>query len=408
MPNNRVFLSYSHQDENDLLLIANLLKGQNIRYWYDERLTHKAGKDWRKEIKRTIIDSGVFMLLLSKDSLNSVYCKKEYEVAKQQYDKDEEGRRITPIILDKTPLNQKGSLNSKAKEAFPEISKFQNISKVKEEYDFIRFQEDLLKMVEDLKGVNFENKSGLIPFYNKQREVVGVTTRAYMHSFPNAYHKSVITILVAPEKNNHINNKNKSRRKVVVQIKPKKKRDPGRLAFFGGHSEMNESCWETAIREISEEINRPLENVKTQPLIQIGEEGIFSWESDNEEISRYNYEFSTIFVYHLKHKPTEYFFQEYIGLKIVHVLTVLLTLDEFHEIYMLNKKGKINVKEFCDKYADSPKIKALMGDDNDPLRFSDDVVRLFEHKEYSKRWVSALRNAINHPYTLTNEDCIKF
>ncbi|MCF2140124.1 MAG: TIR domain-containing protein [Candidatus Lokiarchaeota archaeon] len=419
--NNQLFISYSHQDKNEAYLITNFLGGKNIRFWYDYVLKENPGIEWKKEIERNIRFSEIFIILLSEFSIKSSAVREEYRLAKKFE------RKIIPIILNED-LNAENinSTNNEEyskiiKEHFPDIYKNQYIEKYRTGYDLIEFQSSLLAMVEKLTGVQIQESVGLVPIYNIQKTIIGFTTRPFLHFIPQAYHKTIIAILVAPV----MQDKgiiDPTKRKIIVQVKPKKrKRRSGSLAFFGGHNEINESYTDTAIRELSEEINIPEEEITKQPLIRIGREGEFSWTAEDKEFSRYNYEFSTLYVYHLANRP--YFFQETIGPKILPVFTIQITLDELFNIY----NNSTTIGSFIkDNSIEIPEnIQKNMGDFTDPLRFSDDIVRLFGYPEnitqkngqsfsedlqkrrekYEKRWKAAIFDAIQNPHHLSNPDC---
>lgn len=73
----RLFVSYARVDKPYCIEIMETLDAHEI--WYDQRLY--AGQHWWKEILRRLDWCEGFVYLLSPDSLNSPYCKQEYELA---------------------------------------------------------------------------------------------------------------------------------------------------------------------------------------------------------------------------------------------------------------------------------------------------------------------------------------
>lgn len=96
----QVFFSYSHKDEdlrNELETHLALLKRQGvISAWHDRRIS--AGNNIGMTISRELEDSGIVLLLVSANFLNSDYCY-EKELARA-LEKEREGSAIViPVIL---------------------------------------------------------------------------------------------------------------------------------------------------------------------------------------------------------------------------------------------------------------------------------------------------------------------
>ena len=85
----RLFLSYARVDKPYCVQIVDTLDAHEI--WYDQRIY--AGQDWWKEILRRLNWCEGFVYLLSPDSVNSEYCQREYELARNF------GRCIFPILI---------------------------------------------------------------------------------------------------------------------------------------------------------------------------------------------------------------------------------------------------------------------------------------------------------------------
>lgn len=85
----KIFVSYARVDKPYCIRIVETLHAHEI--WYDQRLY--AGQHWWKEIMRRLDWCDVFIYLLSPDSVNSIYCRKELEVARQLE------RDIIPVLI---------------------------------------------------------------------------------------------------------------------------------------------------------------------------------------------------------------------------------------------------------------------------------------------------------------------
>lgn len=87
----KLFISYARVDKPYCIQIVNTLDVHEI--WYDQRL--HAGQNWWKEILRRLDWCEGFVYLLSPDSVESEYCKKEFELARHL------GRYIFPVLIHK-------------------------------------------------------------------------------------------------------------------------------------------------------------------------------------------------------------------------------------------------------------------------------------------------------------------
>ncbi|MBZ0279423.1 MAG: toll/interleukin-1 receptor domain-containing protein, partial [Anaerolineae bacterium] len=95
----RIFISYSHKDRTVAKRLVDSLRsayGYN-EVWFDENLS--AGQVWRDELLTQIVQSDIFLFLISPDSIQSDYCKKELAHA--------QGARkpIIPLMVRSTPIN---------------------------------------------------------------------------------------------------------------------------------------------------------------------------------------------------------------------------------------------------------------------------------------------------------------
>lgn len=85
----KLFISYARVDKPYCIQIVNTLEVHET--WYDQRL--HAGQHWWKEILRRLEWCEGFIYLLSPESVESEYCKKEFELAQQM------GRYIFPVLI---------------------------------------------------------------------------------------------------------------------------------------------------------------------------------------------------------------------------------------------------------------------------------------------------------------------
>ena len=87
----RIFVSYARVDKPYCIRIIETLHAHDV--WYDQRLY--AGQDWWKEILRRLDWCDLFIYLLSPDSVASLYCRQELEIARRL------NRDVIPVLLDR-------------------------------------------------------------------------------------------------------------------------------------------------------------------------------------------------------------------------------------------------------------------------------------------------------------------
>ncbi len=85
----KIFVSYARVDKPYCIRIIETLHAHEV--WYDQRLY--AGQDWWKEILRRLEWCEVFVYLLSPDSVASLYCRRELELALRLK------RDIIPVLI---------------------------------------------------------------------------------------------------------------------------------------------------------------------------------------------------------------------------------------------------------------------------------------------------------------------
>ena len=97
-----VFVSYSHKDgaqkDEVIACLGALPPDIKIKEWVDTRML--AGDTIDQTIFREIEQTDLFLALISRNYLNSVYCRSEMKTALQQA--ENRGCRVVPIIVRKT------------------------------------------------------------------------------------------------------------------------------------------------------------------------------------------------------------------------------------------------------------------------------------------------------------------
>ncbi|KAL6044707.1 G patch domain-containing protein 8 isoform X3 [Balamuthia mandrillaris] len=78
-----VFISYAHVNISFTRRLKHELEKYGIRCWMDDGL--EAGGDWRGDIGSGILAAKLFIFVLSSASLNSEWCQKELQLAKQYF-----------------------------------------------------------------------------------------------------------------------------------------------------------------------------------------------------------------------------------------------------------------------------------------------------------------------------------
>ncbi|MBE2192838.1 MAG: toll/interleukin-1 receptor domain-containing protein [Anaerolinea sp.] len=91
-----VFISYSHADKDHAEMLEIQLQERNFEVWRDNRIL--PGDHWESEILKAIKDCGVFVVLMSDNSLQSAYVNKEIDHAVSL------GKTIIPVLLSGDPF----------------------------------------------------------------------------------------------------------------------------------------------------------------------------------------------------------------------------------------------------------------------------------------------------------------
>jgi formylglycine-generating enzyme required for sulfatase activity len=81
----QVFISYSHEDANEMEQLIQRLKHAlpHITFWYESALSSQGKPKWWELVLYAVESSEVFLYLVSRDSLNSSYCRAELAEAKR-------------------------------------------------------------------------------------------------------------------------------------------------------------------------------------------------------------------------------------------------------------------------------------------------------------------------------------
>jgi len=103
---NKIFISYSHKDEEWLRKIYNYLKPlkhNNLKIWYDKEKI-KTGDDWKNTILKNIDDAHMAICLVSKNFLKSDFIR-ENEIPAICKMKESNGLTIFPILIEECEWN---------------------------------------------------------------------------------------------------------------------------------------------------------------------------------------------------------------------------------------------------------------------------------------------------------------
>lgn len=90
----KIFVSYARVDKPYCVRVIETMRAHEV--WYDQRLY--AGQDWWKEILRRLEWCEAFLYLLSPDSVASLYCRRELELALRLK------RPVIPALIDRETI----------------------------------------------------------------------------------------------------------------------------------------------------------------------------------------------------------------------------------------------------------------------------------------------------------------
>src|SRR6266542_3730559 len=86
-------MSYSRKDEDVMRLIAKFLRTQGIKVWVDNEKLIPGTPIWEDEVERGIKSAAAIVVILSPDSKNSEWVKRETSLADQHH------KRIFPVLV---------------------------------------------------------------------------------------------------------------------------------------------------------------------------------------------------------------------------------------------------------------------------------------------------------------------
>jgi len=95
---NYAFISYAHADAEEVERIVSKLEERGFEVWID-RISIRAGRQWRKEIVEGIDNAGAFVLHLSPSSIASINVLKELNLAEEAADP-----YVIPVMLENISL----------------------------------------------------------------------------------------------------------------------------------------------------------------------------------------------------------------------------------------------------------------------------------------------------------------
>ena len=81
-----IFVSYSHDDKEDVWPIIHKMEKHGLRLWFDKKI--QVGSYWNDIIEQNIWNCGVFLLFVSPYYFSTEYCLKELKIAIEQQDKE--------------------------------------------------------------------------------------------------------------------------------------------------------------------------------------------------------------------------------------------------------------------------------------------------------------------------------
>ena len=98
----RIFISHQNADKDTARLIANSLKKENFRVWFDE-FEIVVGDSIIESVEEGIGKSDFFLILLSKSATQSKWVRKEYEVA-NSFILSGEKMKVLPVLLEECDI----------------------------------------------------------------------------------------------------------------------------------------------------------------------------------------------------------------------------------------------------------------------------------------------------------------
>ena len=88
-----VFMSYSRKDEEIMRAIAKFLRAQGIKVWVDNEKLIPGTPIWEEAIEKGIKNASAILVVLSPDSKNSEWVRREISLA------DQNQKRVFPVLV---------------------------------------------------------------------------------------------------------------------------------------------------------------------------------------------------------------------------------------------------------------------------------------------------------------------
>ena len=92
-PTPQIFISYSRIDTKTQQRLAEVLRKQGLNVWVDNEKLSPGNPAWEEEIEKAIIACGAVVVILSPDSKNSEWVRREISFAEQH------NKRIFPVLV---------------------------------------------------------------------------------------------------------------------------------------------------------------------------------------------------------------------------------------------------------------------------------------------------------------------
>ena len=162
----KVFVSYSHQDEDTWKQLRNHLASMErkgiIKIWFDRKII--PGQPLDQEIKRNLAEAKIVLLLVSANFISSDYCHDvEMKYAMEQHEKG--SLRVVPVIVSACDwkTTQFGNLLAVPTDGKP-ITSWENLNDAL--FDSV---EQLKRVIEELKQKAHDNSSTLNDLSHRKR-----------------------------------------------------------------------------------------------------------------------------------------------------------------------------------------------------------------------------------------------
>ena len=95
-----VFISYSSKDEETANLVVEGLSARGVQCWKAGAYTINTGEDFRQKIADALDECKIFLIILSKNSMSSPWCKIELTEALRK------NKKIYSLKVDESPIDE--------------------------------------------------------------------------------------------------------------------------------------------------------------------------------------------------------------------------------------------------------------------------------------------------------------